>query len=253
MKKNKIFWITILLLFFLMILFPDLTKADIRIKKIRHTDETTAVMGKPQPAKDEKGITWLTKDKMREDMGETSNIVRFDLKKIYINIDHSKKTYSEIDLPVELEKYISPEGKHFMQMTEMTSSITDTGETQKIKDWNCKKYLIEITASMMGMNWPINIEIWACKDIKIDLKAYHKFYGAILSTNPFTKDLSEKFKKIEGFPVVTVFSMKMSGTETRYREEVISVEKKDARAGTYDPPKDYKKIPFNPFGQDSLE
>ncbi|GAI84146.1 unnamed protein product, partial [marine sediment metagenome] len=63
---------------------------------------------------------------------------------------------------------------------------------------------------------------------------------------------SEEVKKMEGYPIVTIYSMTISGTETKYREEVVSVEKKGAPAGIYDLPQGYKKIPFNPLGQNNL-
>jgi len=247
MTKKKILCSIVSLFAFSIVLFPTLAKADILIKKIKHTEAT--VMGQIQPAKDEEGITWMAKDKMREDMAESSTIFRLDLNKIYI-IDHSKKTYSEIDFPLEFDKVFPPEAKHMMEMIKMTSSsITDTEETQIIRGWKCRKFLIEVEISMMAMNIQMKIEIWTTKDLGIDLNVYKKFSGAILSINPFTKDLSEEFKKIEGFPVLAISSITMTGTETKEREEVVSVEKKEAPASTYNLPQGYEKIPYNPLEQ----
>ncbi len=245
MTKKKILSVIASLFAFSIILSPTLAKADILIKKTKHTEAT--VMGQPQPVKDEKGITWIAKDKIREEMGESLTIVRFDLNKIYI-IDHSKKSYSEIDLPIEFDKVVPPEAKHMIEMVKMTSSsVTDTGETQTIRGWKCKKFLVEVEISIMAMNIPMKMEIWTSKDLGIDLNTYKKFSSTFLSLNPFTKDLSEEVKKIEGFPVLTISSMAMTGTETKEREEVVAVEKKDAPANTYNLPTGYKKIPSNPF------
>ncbi|MGB2764784.1 MAG: DUF4412 domain-containing protein [Candidatus Aminicenantaceae bacterium] len=250
MTNKKTLWILISIFAFILFLLPTNTKADILIKKVKHTDEAIDKTGKTQPAKDEQGITWIAKNKMRDDMSETSMIVRYDLKKIYI-IDHSKKAYSEADIPINLEKVLPPETKQMMQMLQVATKFTATDETQKIKSWTCKKYIVEITVSMMGMNMPITMEIWATKDLGIDLKTFHNLYGTILSTTPFTEGLAKEFKKMEGYPILILYSMVMSGSETKSREEVVSVEKKDAPAGTYDLPQGYKKIPFNPLGQDS--
>lgn len=247
MTKKKILYSMASPFAFSILLFPTLAKADILIKKIKHTEAT--VMGQSQPAKDEKGITWIAKDKMREDMPESSTIFRLDLNKIYI-IDHSKKTYSEIDLPIEFDKVFPPEAKHMIEMIKMTSSsITDTEETQTIRGWKCRKFLVEVEISMMAMNIAMKMEIWTSKDLGIDLNAYKKFSGATLSINPFTKDLSEEFKKIEGYPVLAISSITMTGTETKEREEVVSAEKKDAPVGTYNLPQGYAKIPYNPLEQ----
>ena len=169
MTKKKILSVIASLFAFSIILSPTLAKADILIKKTKHTEAT--VMGQPQPAKDEKGITWIAKDKIREEMGESSTIVRFDLNKIYM-IDHSKKSYSEIDLPIEFDKVFPPEAKHMIEMIKMTSSsVTDTGETQTIRGWKCRKFLVEVEISMMAMNIPMKMEIWTSKDLGIDLSA----------------------------------------------------------------------------------
>lgn len=249
MRKKLFFWFTALVFAFSIILCPTQAKADIYIKKIKHTDAVT-IMGQTQPAKDEEGATWMAKEKMREDEGENkTTIIRLDLNKIYV-IDHTQKTYSEIDLPIDLEKMLPAEAKQMMQMMQVTPKVTETNETKKIKDWNCKKYIVEISISMMGMNMPMKMEMWVSKDLGIDLKLYEKFYTEFLGLQPMFKDFAEEFKKIEGYPVLTLFSMTMMGTETKYQEEVVSVEKKDAPAGTYDLIQGYLKTEtFNPFQQ----
>ncbi|MFQ6110337.1 MAG: DUF4412 domain-containing protein, partial [Candidatus Aminicenantales bacterium] len=230
-------------------LLPHPAKADSHIKKFRHTDAMT-IMGQTQPAKDEEGATWMTKDKMREDEGKSrSTIVRLDLKKIYV-IDHEKKEYVEIDLPIDFEKILPSEAKQMMQMMEVTAKVTETQEVQKIKKWDCKKYLVEIGFSMMGMNMPMKMDMWVTKGIDIDFNLYEKFQTEMLSLQPIFKDFIEEFKKIKGYPVLTEMTMTMMGTETKTKEEVISVEKKNAPEGTYDIPEGYSKSEtFNPFEQ----
>ena len=245
MSKKNIIWIITSFFAFTMILSANLAEADIIIKKSKHTEST--VMGQPQPAKNEEGKTWIAKNKMREDMAESSIIVRLDLNKIY-TIDHSTKTYSEIDLPVEIEKVVPPEAKQMMEVMQIkSSSVKEMAETQTIRDWLCQKFLVEVEISMMEMNIPMKMEIWASRDLGIDLNTQQKFSDAILSLNPFTKGLSEEFKKIQGYPVLTISSVMMMGTETKEREEVVSVEKKDVPAKTFNLPKGYEKIHYNPF------
>jgi hypothetical protein len=245
MSKKNMLWLIASLFVFSMLLSPNLAEADIIIKKSKHTEST--VMDQPQPAKYEEGKTWIAKNKMREDMAESSIIVRLDLNKIY-TIDHSTKTYSEIDLPVEIEKVVPPEAKQMMDvMQTKSSSVRETAETQTIRDWLCQKFLVEVEISMMEMNIPMKMEIWASRDLGIDLSAHKKFSDAILSLNPFTKGLSEEFIKIDGYPVLTISSVRMMGTETKEREEVVSVEKKDVASKTFNLPRGYKKIPYNPF------
>lgn len=245
MRKNKNPWITVPLCALSIMLFPALAKADFLIKSVRNTEEVT-IMGMTQPAITQQGQTWIAKNKLRINMGEQSKIIRPDLKKIYI-IDHSQNTYSEIDLPVDLEKLLPPEAQQLLQLTQVTANVTDSGEAQKIKTWNCKKFMVEVIISVMGMNGALNIEMWTSKDLKINLDMYNRFYMVTLLLNPLFKGVSEEFQKLEGYPVLTRFSMTMMGGEIQYREEVTSVEKKSAPAGTYDLPQGYVKTTYNPM------
>lgn len=247
MRGKERLWIAGSLFVFSLVLSPVLIKAEILIKKTKHTDEVT-MMGQTQPAKDEQGMTWLAEDRIRDDTGKISIISRFDLNKIYY-INNSDKTYSEIDMPVDLEKILPPEASQMLQMIQPAGNVTDTGETQNIRDWNCKKYLVEISASMMGMDMLIKIEIWTSQDLGIDLDIYKKFYAETLSLNPLLKALKEECKKIDGYPVLTRFSMTVMGAEIKYQEESLSVENTEAPPGTYELPAGYTKTAFNPFQQ----
>lgn len=245
--RKKLIILSTIFLFALSILFtPSVAKADIQIIKKKHTDAVT-MMGQTQPAKDEEVSTWLGKDRMRQEEGEGKvYIFRFDLNKAFY-LDYTKSTYSEIDLPIDLEKALGPQAKQMMEMMQTTSTFTDTGETQKINNWNCKKYLVEISISMMGMSMPLKMELWASKDLGIDMNMFKKFYKETISVNPMTKDLVEDFQKMDGYPVRTSVSMTMMGTEMKFQEDVISVQKKDAPKGTYDVPEGFTKTDFNPL------
>jgi len=248
MRKKLIILGTIFLFALSVLISPSVAKADIVIKKKKHTDAVT-MMGQSQPAKDEEVATWLAKDKMRQEEGDGKVfIIRFDQNKAY-SIDFTKNTYSEINLPIDLEQAMGPQAQQMMQMMKLSANVTDTGEKQKINNWNCKKYVVEISLSMMGMNMPFNMEIWASKDLGIDMNLYKRFYKEILSLSPMTKDFLEDFQKMDGYPVLTKVSMTMMGSEMKYKEEVISVEKKDAPPGTYDIPQGFTKTSFNPFVQ----
>ncbi|MFP4082167.1 MAG: DUF4412 domain-containing protein [Candidatus Aminicenantes bacterium] len=248
MRKTYVSWSTAFVFALSFLLYPCLTQADYHIKKIKHTDEVT-IMGQTQPAKDEQGETWLSKDKMRQDEGQSrTTIVRLDQDKIYV-VDHEKKSYSVMDLPIDFEKELSPQAKQMMQMMQVTPKVTATEETQKIKDWDCRKYIVEIDVSMMGMNMPMKMEMWLTKDIDIDMDMYKDLSTKILSINPMFKGFAQEFEKLDGYPVVTLFSMTMMGAETKYREEVLSVEEADAPEGTYELPEGYSETAFNPFQQ----
>jgi len=81
------------------------------------------------------------------------------------------------------------------------------------------------------------------------LNEFRELYTKMLAANPMFKEFIQDFEKIEGYPVLTEFSMDMMGTAQKYTEEVVSVEKTSAPAGTYELPEGYTKTTYNPFDQ----
>jgi hypothetical protein len=152
-----------------------------------------------------------------------------------------------MDLPVKLEENLTPESKQIIQVIKISSSVTETQETRVIKGWRSQKFSADISISMMGMDMPMTMEIWASKETGINLKTFRKFYAVLLSMNPFTKDLMKEFQKIEGYPVLTKISMRVKGVETKSHEEVITVEENRAPKGTYDLPSEYTRVAYNPL------
>jgi len=240
MKHKKILWSTGIILFLALILFPVLAKADTHVKRMVHMD---AFMD--QPAVDEEASMWVAKDKFRYDAARNmTQIVRLDKKKLYM-INHGNQSFSEMDIPIDLSKALDPQAQQMMGSLQTSVTVTDTGETQQIGKWNCKKYKIEVNITMM-MSMTIEMDWWVSKDVGADLiKLYQKHYGEVLVANPMMGDLVKEIKKIKGFPIKTEFSMMgMSMTD-----EVVAIEKEKAPKGTYDVPAGYTKTDYNPFMQ----
>lgn len=227
-------------------LLPLSVNADHVVKKTKQTTETV-MNGSNQKSSKNDGTTWISKNKMRQDDGgATSIIIRLDKDKVFI-LNHVDKTYSEMDLPVKLEENLTPEAKQIIQVIKISSSVTETQETRVIKGWRSQKFSADISISMMGMDMPMTMEIWASKETGINLKTFRKFCAVLLSMNPFTKDLLEEFQKIEGYPVLTKISMRVKGVETKSHEEVITIEENRAPKGTYDLPSEYTRVAYNPL------
>ena len=227
-------------------LLPLSANADHVVKKTKQTTETVMI-GSNQKSSKNDGTTWISKNKMRQDDGGAKSIIiRLDKDKVFI-LNHVDKTYSEMDLPVKLEENLTPEAKQIIQVIKISSSVTETQETRVIKGWRSQKFSADISISMMGMDMPMTMEIWASKETGINLKTFRKFYAVLLSMNPFTKDLLEEFQKIEGYPILTKISMRVKGVETKSHEEVITVEESRAPKGTYDLPSEYTRVAYNPL------
>ncbi len=232
----------VLLIFFL----PLSVNADFVIKKTKQTTEIPT-NGSNQKSNNEDGTTWISKNKMRQDDGGiTSIIIRFDKNKVFI-LNHVEKTYSEMALPIKLEENLTPEAKQIIRVMKITSSVAETQEKRVIKGWTSRKFMADISISMMGMDMPMTMEIWASTETGINLKTYRRFYEVLLSMNPFTKDLVGELRKIEGYPVLTKISMRVKGVETKSQEEVITVEENRVPKGTYDLPSGYTQVSYDPL------
>lgn len=236
----------------LFIALPLAVQADVYIKQKNHTDGFS-MMGQNQPAKDDIFVTWMGKDMARMDHGEDSSIiVRMDKKVMYL-IDHSEMRYTEMpidskgdifasaivasDLSEEEQAEAKKMMEGFAKMMKPKISVKETGETQKIKNWNCKKY--NMTMSIMGMT--TKSEVWASEDIKIDYQLYRNLNFSLLGQTQGIEDMMKEMEKIKGIVVLSTGSMSMMGTEVKSTQELIEVAEKSAPSGTYEVPDGYKK------------
>lgn len=234
------------LILFLILILPFLLNADHVVKKTKQTT-ATVMKGSNEKSSAESGTTWISKNKMRQDEGNAASvIIRLDKNKVFI-LNHKEKTYSEMDLPINLEENLTQEAKQIIKVMKISSSIEKTQDTRVIRDWKSQKFYADISISVLGMEMPMTMEIWASRDTGINLKTFRKFYAVLLSINPFTKDLMDDFQKIEGYPVLTKISMSVKGVETKSQEEVVTIEERKAPRGTYDLPPEYTRTAYNPL------
>src|SRR6185503_8723287 len=162
--------------------------------------------------------------------------VRSDLKKLYV-LDSGAKTFSAIDLPLDMKKYVPADMAGMLDMMgQMKVTVTPTTETKKIKDWNATRYTVTTSMPMGGSSTQ---EMWVTKEVGVDPAAWPELFAAFLSANPMAGGMATEMKKVDGFPVLVETTRKMMNTEVKSREAVLKVEQKDAPADFYDVPKDY--------------
>jgi len=241
-------------LFFVLtcVIVPLAVQADVYIKQKNHTDGFS-MMGQIQPAKDDLFVTWMGKDMARMDHGEdTTIIIRLDKKTMYM-INHSEMKYTEMAIggkddifsnaiaSAGLSDEEQAEARKMMQgfsnMMKPEVSVTSTGETQNIKNWNCKKYEMEM--SMMGTT--SKTEIWASEDIKIDYGLYRNLTFSVMGQTQGIEDMMKEMEKIKGIVVQSTGSISMMGTDVKSTQELLEVSDKSAPIGTYEVPSGYKK------------
>lgn len=226
-------------------------RADIYMKQKTHTD-AFQMMGQSQPAKDSVMETWLTENKARMDHEEGTSAILLGDKKMLCMLDHNKKQYAE--MPLDFDKMFQeaagddPEKAEAMakmpgfmknMMKGMSAKVTDTGETKKIGNWNCRKYLIEMD---MGMGGKTQSESWATEDLKIDYMKVFTAANAMMASMPGFENILQEMKKVKGVVVYQVSKTKMMGAELGSTTELLEATEKSAPAGAYEIPAGYKKV-----------
>lgn len=210
-----------------------------------HTDELS-MMGQTTPAQDATHTYWFADDATRQDMGDTSVILRLQEKKLYF-LDHAEKSYAELDLPIDFEKLVGPEMAPMMeQMSKMMSAtveITPTDRGGEFAGYSCTFSTVEISMSMMQMTSDSCIS----KDLPIDYSRYQALAEAQAEMLPNQDWMKEMTDKLQGFPVRTDTTTTVMGNDTKSWQELRSVEERDAPAGHYEPPTEYQKVEYNPM------
>lgn len=223
------------LLVLLVLLSATFASADYYIKQNVHTD-AFSMMGQSQPPKDEVNKLWIGKNKMAMH-GEEQSFVIDGEKNIAYMINHPSKSVVEMEIPLDISKYL-PE--QFMQMMGgVTVTVKPTGETQKIKEWTCSGYDVAMNMMMFKMN----MKIWATKDVPFDWQTFQNqmFSQMAKATMRLTDEAVQEFLKIEGFQIKSEVTMNIMGADMKTIQEVVEIAKMDAPAGTYDSPVGYKK------------
>jgi len=120
----------------------------------------------------------------------------------------------------------------------MSVTVTETGETKKIGNWNCRKYLIDMNMAM-GQS---KAEAWATPDLKIDYNLYFTMANAMMAQMPGFDKMAQEMKKVKGVVVQQTAVTKMMGADVTSTTEIVEYEDKSAPAGTYEIPAGYKKV-----------
>ena len=139
----------ILVMTLAVLISAGLAGADYKVVQQHHQDGFS-MMGQNQPAKDEEHVTWIGDGKLRMDQGASSTIVELDPGKMYI-ISHDDKTYTSLDLPIDLGSLLPPGmGEQMMVMMKFDVTVTPSAETKKVGPWTAKRYDLKMTSSMMN-------------------------------------------------------------------------------------------------------
>jgi hypothetical protein len=241
----------------MMLLTSTTAFAEHYMKQIQHTDPYT-VMGHRQPASTATIETWLSDAAvLTKNHDGTSTLVIFAKQLAYI-IKHSERSYAE--MPLDVNKVINEMaksgkddkdsgvgaeamGQMMSAMMQMEVSVKDTGEQQKIGEWQARKYIQTIN---MGMGTTVS-EIWATEDLHADMSGYWKAVNVVMAGQKGYAEMISEMDKIRGVVVKTISRSQVMGSEVKTTSELVEFADKPAPAGTFAIPAGYRQVPM--FGK----
>ncbi len=228
---------------FFLIAMPCLSASDLYLKSVTHTD-AFEMMGQSQDATDSTQEIWIGADHLRMDSDNGSILMDLKEKQFYM-INHDQKKYFQTSLPIDLKSIVPAEQAGFMDMMKFSVTVTPLEETKKIKEWNCKKYQMEMKSQMVN----IKSDIWATEDIKIDQDKLEQFYVNTTALQNIDPGSMDELKKIKGFQVLSETTSEVMGTRVSQKTELMVAEEKETEKGHYTIPEGYEKSEqFMPMG-----
>ncbi len=225
-----------LILFFLIFtLCLGFVSADTYLKKVTHSQ----AMGQ---TKDTISEIWFTANSVATKNGDVRVIFKGNENKLYFVNDKTHK-YAVFSLPIQLP----PQMEQMMKMFNLKFNLKKTGETAKINNWNCEKFIVTSTQDNNApMKISMNMEIYATKDIKVNTNLFEKFNQVMAFSNPMVKNMVEEMKKLNGaYPVKTTITMGMMGKNTKTASEIKEVKYGSAPASFFGVPSGYQKMEGN--------
>ncbi len=155
-------------------------------------------------------------------------------------INHGAKQYYQIDINRLKESMSQPGMEQMRSMIADTKiNVQDTGETKRIGEWNCRKYLVTKTG-MMG----IEQEVWATEDVDFDVNHFTGMMSmsgpdGLLANSPEGEAQQAEMAKIKGYPILTKSRMQMMGSTMETESEVKVIRKEAMPASLFEIPEGY--------------
>jgi parvulin-like peptidyl-prolyl isomerase len=164
-----------------------------------------------------------------EDGKSTRTIIIYPEKDRYYQLDHSNKS----------NWWTTKEGLLKSDGTFRDIKVTDSGMMKKIKNWFCRKYIIEARSDSI---YTEKLEAWAMEEIKIDPSLYamvHFSYprvpGGGLLDGPQLNECLKELQKIKGI----IVSVKREEGTSYWESEVTEIIQQAPPAGIYEIPSSY--------------
>lgn len=218
--------------------------ADSYFKMVTHTD-AMEMMGQKIPATDDTSSVWITEGKASTIGSDGVRYVFDETEDVLYAINPATEEYAQMSMDFEAitgatEEEEDEQAREMAEqmMGQIDISVTPTGESKKIRDWNTSKYVVKMD---MGMA-VVTTEVWATEDIEVDYDAFKSVTNSQMAIMPGYEKVLAEWKKVKGLAVYSVSETNLMGTVSRTTMEVLEYSDKDAPSGTFDIPKGYKEV-----------
>lgn len=235
----------LLSIIFVMLFCAQFSVADIFIKSVTRTD--TYAGGEVKSSKETAESTiWIGKDRIAYNTPDFKIILNKKENRFFFS-NAKRKTYVEASVPLDMALLLSEDLKLLYGAGKTTGTVRETGETRKIKDFDCKEYEVKYWKTYDETPTDrLKIKVLAAKEAVPDLSLHDEMLDYMRMIFNRDEKLRKELQKINGIQMYLEVSEPRGDTEVRYIEEVIEISDREPPEGVYSVPEGYKKeITFN--------
>jgi hypothetical protein len=187
---------------------------------------------------------WTGPDRVRLDGKQNTFVARFDLGELLI-IDHVRKTFSRLELPIRLENLVPAEQaagiRRMLEQAPIEVATEPAGETREIEGRTARKVVARIR-DPRGLD--ITNTMWVTDAFGERFRTYERLQDNLAAMQPGGEWMRE-LTAVPGFAVVQEIEMAVLDRRQRRVERVVVADDTPVPAGGYAPPDGYEERPFN--------
>ncbi len=221
-------------LFQLFFLILNLSFLTAQSNKGFYIEQKIQIINSENQSKPEKVQIWFSDVKLKIIQKDQEIFVRPDLKKVYI-VFSKEKEYMELQLN-QLDQFLTL-SNIFTKIPADQVSFTQTGETEKIGEWESYKIKSETEK--------LEFTLWLTKEISFDRTILVDIYNKIPGLNSLAEFI-EALKDLQGFPVKSEMTFNIMNNKFQIQSELLKISAQEIDSSIFNLPGKLKKI-RNPF------
>jgi hypothetical protein len=219
---------------------PNFLYSDSFIKEKLHTDSYYN-SGLVQPAEDSEREIWIGKKKLCTLREDWKIVLDMNKNKMFI-INRQDSSFVECGLPFEWSNVVTEELVGLLKVFETKGSVRKTGNTKKIREWDCDEYEVNSYIIYEGSKFnETDSKLWASGNFLADKENYAKMVKIMRKFANYDSSYIEQLSQIEGYQVSLESFFYPKGFSVSSNRKVIEVIEKDPPAEIYEVPAGYVK------------